>query len=131
MTTIDLNKYFLDPVDERYFTIPDPAKRILFTQFCDELRNVDVVFGHDTDTGKVFLAYGKDVLQASKDGKAQWVSIILVNLRQATPELEILLVTLNAVKGSNDYTGEVGDAVEWLERLFVVDGMTRTKATFE
>jgi hypothetical protein len=119
-------------VDEHYFKRPDPAKRVLFTEFCNVLRKADFIFGHDTETGNVFLAYGKDVIQALIDGKTQFVAPILVNLRQATPELELLLVTLDQVKGRNDYEsykGEAGDAVEWLEKLVVLDGMTRTKAS--
>jgi hypothetical protein len=129
--TCDLSQYFIERIDEHYFAKPSPAKRILFTKFCNVLRKVDLILGHDIETGNVFLAYGKDVIQALSDGKKQSIStMILVNLRQATPELEILLTTLNAVKGSNDYNcGETGHAVEWLEKLFVlsVDGMTRTK----
>lgn len=95
------------------------------TSFAATLKNVDVIFGHDTETGNVFLAYGKDLIEtviASGEGRS--VRIGQIDLKQSTDELEMLLACVQVAKGKHDYEPTADDSVDWLERLFRLDSGT-------
>ncbi|MGD1095124.1 MAG: hypothetical protein ABSB35_24420 [Bryobacteraceae bacterium] len=85
----------------------------------------DIILGHDTDTDNVFLVFGRTLLQVIvADNESRPCSVVVVNLRQSTSELELLIAAVQVARGYDDYqsSGSVDRAeVEQLEALLRLD----------
>lgn len=71
------------------------------------LKRADVIFGRDVVTRNEFLVFGRDMLQRIAKGKAgkagKRAGILVIELNQATDELEMLGAMLLVHKGKCDY----------------------------
>ena len=91
-------------------------------------KETDVILGHGTDTDNVFVVYGRELLQtiaAGKDGKE--CTILTVDLRQSTSELEMLLAAVKVAKGFDDYQSfdDQLESADLGQPFIATDGMHR------
>lgn len=70
-----------------------------------DLKRANVIFGRDVETRNEFLVFGRTLLKRIAKGKVRKsrVALLVIELNQATDELEMLCAMLNVHKGHNDY----------------------------
>lgn len=100
------------------------------------LKNTDIILGHDTETGNGFLAFGRTLLQAIiADNTSRPCRIVIMNLRQSTSELEMLLAAVQVTHGYHEYLGGGNldrAEIQAIEELFRLDsGNPRLKGWFK
>ena len=96
------------------------------------LKDTDIIFGCDNTTGNAFLVYGRELLKSiTEDGVARSCSTVIINLRQATIELEMLLAAVLVAKGHEEYqSDEEARDIKELERMFgLTEGSHRMDGT--
>lgn len=73
----------------------------------ENFKTLDIIIGHDTDTGNIFPVSGTNLLQTIASGtEAQECTIQIIDLRQATNELEMLIAAVRVAKGHDEYQSE-------------------------